>query len=63
VVRIYRADGGVVRTMRFAARPPGVHVITWDGHDDRGRAASAGLYFFELRFGNRTRVQKAVLLR
>jgi len=63
VVRMYRADGSIVRTMRFASRPAGVHQISWDGRDDRGRAASAGLYFVELRFGNRTRVQKAVLLR
>ncbi|HEU4725723.1 MAG TPA: M6 family metalloprotease domain-containing protein [Candidatus Eisenbacteria bacterium] len=63
MVRIYRPDGGVVRTLRFPARPAGTHAITWDGRDDRGRSAAAGIYFFELRFGERTRVQKAVLLR
>jgi hypothetical protein len=63
VVRIFRVDGAAVRTLRFPARPAGSHTITWDGRDDRGRAAAAGLYLFELRFGNRTRVQKAVLLR
>jgi hypothetical protein len=63
VVRIFRVDGAAVRTLRFPARPAGIHTITWDGRDDRGRAAAAGLYLFELRFGNRTRVQKAVLLR
>lgn len=63
MVRIYRPDGRVVRTLRFAARPAGTHAISWDGRDDRGRAAAAGIYLFELRFGERTRVQKAVLLR
>lgn len=63
VVRIYRPDGSVVRTLRFAARPAGTHAITWDGRDDRGRMSAAGIYLFELRFGARTRVQKAVLLR
>jgi hypothetical protein len=63
MVRIYRPDGGLVRTLRFAARPAGTHAITWDGRDDRGRSAAAGIYLFVLRFGERTRVQKAVLLR
>ena len=63
MVRIYRPDGGVVRTLRFAARPAGTHAISWDGRDDRGRSAAAGIYLFELRFGARTHVQKAVLLR
>lgn len=63
MVRIYRPDGSVVRTLRFAARPAGTHAISWDGRDDRGRTAAAGIYLFELRFGARTRVQKAVLLR
>ena len=63
MVRIYRPDGRVVRTLRFATRPAGTHAISWDGRDDRGRSAAAGIYLFELRFGARTRVQKAVLLR
>jgi len=63
MVRIYRTDGRLVRTMRFPTRPAGTHPATWDGRDDRGQQAAAGLYLFELRFGGRTRVQKAVLLR
>jgi immune inhibitor A len=63
VVRIYRVDGAAVRTLRYPARPAGTHAITWDGRDETGRPAAAGLYFFELRFGARTSVQKAVLLR
>jgi M6 family metalloprotease-like protein len=63
MVRIYSPDGRLVRTMRYDSRPAGTHAVSWDGRDDRGRAAAAGIYLFELRFGSRTRVQKAVLLR
>ncbi|HET9950587.1 MAG TPA: M6 family metalloprotease domain-containing protein [Candidatus Eisenbacteria bacterium] len=63
MVRIYSPDGRLVRTMRFDSRPAGTHSIRWDGRDDHGRPASAGIYLFELRFGSRTSVQKAVLLR
>jgi hypothetical protein len=63
VVRVFHADGRLVRTL---ARGPGRaagFVLTWDGRDDRGRPAGAGIYFIELRSAGRTRVQKAVLLR
>jgi immune inhibitor A len=63
MVRIYSPDGRLVRTMRFASRPAGTHSVRWDGRDDQGRTAAAGIYLFELRFGSRTKVQKAVLLR
>jgi immune inhibitor A len=63
MVRVFRVDGRLVRTL---ARGPGKAAdlrLRWDGRDDRGRQAGAGIYFIELRSGNRTRVQKAVLLR
>jgi immune inhibitor A len=63
VVRVYRADGSLVRTLAQGHGAPAEIPFTWDGNDDRGRAAGSGLYFFELRSGARTRVQKAVLLR
>ena len=63
VVRVYRADGSLVRTLAQGEGSPAEIPFTWDGNDDRGRSAGSGLYFFELRSGGRTRVQKAVLLR
>lgn len=63
VVRVFAADGRLVRTLARGAGRPSDLLLTWDGTDGRGRPAGAGIYFFELRSGNRTRVQKAVLLR
>ncbi|HLQ65685.1 MAG TPA: M6 family metalloprotease domain-containing protein [Candidatus Limnocylindrales bacterium] len=63
VVRVFRADGRLVRTLAKGASQPAEGRVHWDGRDDRGRPAGAGIYFFELRSGNRARVQKAVLLR
>ena len=63
MVRVYRADGTLVRTLAKGEGSPAEIPFTWDGNDDRGRSAGSGLYFFELRSGGRTRVQKAVLLR
>jgi immune inhibitor A len=63
VVRVFGADGRLVRTLERGAGPAAEVRLQWDGKDDRGRPAGAGIYFFELRSGNRTRTQKAVLLR
>lgn len=63
VVRVFSADGRLVRTLARGTGRPSDLVLTWDGDDDRGRPAGAGIYFFELRSDGRTRVQKAVLLR
>lgn len=63
VVRVFAADGRLIRTLARGAGRPSDLRLTWDGTDGRGRPAGAGIYFFELRSGNRTRVQKAVLLR
>lgn len=35
----------------------------WDGTDEAGRAAASGLYFYEVRAGNETRLGKMLLVR
>jgi immune inhibitor A len=63
VVRVFRVDGSLVRTLADSRGRQGVLPFTWDGTDDRGRPVGAGLYLFELRAQGRVRVQKAILLR
>lgn len=63
VVRVFRADGSLVRTLADARGRAGTVPFIWNGTDDRGRPVGAGLYFIELRAESGVRVQKAVLLR
>lgn len=63
VIRIYRADGSLVRTLADSHGREGTLPFTWNGTDDRGNPVGAGLYFIQLRSGTRMRVEKAVLLR
>jgi len=63
VVRVYRADGSLVRTLADSPGRAGIQSLSWDGTDSKGRPAAAGLYFFELRAASGVRVQKAILLR
>lgn len=63
VLRVYRADGTLVRTLARSTGGPGVLDFTWDGKDDGGAPVGSGLYLFELRSDRARRVTKAVLLR
>ncbi len=62
VVRVYRVDGSLVRTLADSYGHAATYPFTWNGTDDRGTPVGAGVYFFHLRSGNRVRVQRAVLI-
>lgn len=44
-VEVLDLQGRRVRTVERGARDQGLHTLSWDGADDAGRAAPAGLYF------------------
>jgi flagellar hook assembly protein FlgD len=44
-VEVFSVDGRRVRTITEREFEPGVHHLAWDGHDEQGRLASAGVYF------------------
>jgi hypothetical protein len=49
--------------MRALASRSGPQAFAWDGRDKSGRRAPAGVYFFELRVGNRTTSGRLVYIR
>jgi flagellar hook assembly protein FlgD len=48
-VSIYDATGRLVRSLIDEKLDAGEHVRTWDGRDDTGRAAGAGIFWAQLR--------------
>jgi cytochrome c peroxidase len=56
-LRVYDVRGRLVRRLVSAGSAmPGVYSVVWDGRDDRGREAPAGVYFYRLdtEFGSRS---------
>jgi len=51
---VYDVRGARLRRLVDEVRPAGASSATWDGRDDRGRAARAGLYFVHLVADGRT---------
>jgi len=63
VLRVYRVNGTLVRTIHDGYGAAGTYRFAWDGTDDRGARVGTGIYLFELRSESRIRVEKAILLR
>ncbi len=62
-LRVYRADGALVRTLREGSGILGTYTIRWDGRDGRGAPLPTGVYLIQLQCGGRSRIAKAILLR
>lgn len=64
-LKIYDISGRLVRDfLRFTNYDESSTQITWDGKDDNGVAVAAGIYFYQLKVGNKfSPVKKMLLLR
>ena len=60
---IYSVDGRRVRTLVSGVREPGEYRQTWDGRDDHGNAASAGVYYARLVAGQSHFTRSVVYLK
>ena len=61
---VYNTAGQVVKTLAdHVPLPAGVHVLEWDGRDQRGHPVASGLYLYRLLAGHRVRVGKLALIR
>jgi len=62
-LRIYDANGALVRVLVNGWRRAGGQSETWDGRDEKGRTMASGVYFVSLEAGKITATRKMILLR
>lgn len=62
-VRIYAANGQLVRTLVNGTLPAGNVTLTWDGRDERGGRAPMGVYVLTIESGGRRQSTKMTLRR
>jgi hypothetical protein len=62
-VRIYSAAGTVVRTLCSSALAPAYYSLVWDGRDDKGCLAGAGVYLVRFEADGFAATCKLVLQR
>ena len=63
VLKIYNAQGQVVRTLVDAPQDSGVYTVVWDGHNERGMSVGVGTYFAGLAWGDRVDRDKMQLIK
>lgn len=61
-VVVFDAHGRRIRTLAAGTFPRGVHPMTWDGREESGALASAGIYFYQLAVPGRTLSRRGLLL-
>ena len=60
---IYDMMGRKVRMMTVKSAEPGNHVIRWNGKNQNGTLASAGVYFYQLYTPSFSMTKKMILLK
>ncbi len=65
-VRIYAADGGLVRTLALGHQVAGIYesrvrAAYWDGKNEVGEPVASGLYFYTLTAGDFTATRKMLI--
>jgi len=60
-VSIYSTVGRLVRTLCNSVLVPAHYSLVWDGRDERGRAAGAGVYLMRMKAGDFTATRKLVV--
>lgn len=63
VLAVYDLMGRRVRTLAQGLYTSGSHLVQWDGRNDRGQAASSGLYLVRLESEGQSQVKKMYLIR
>ena len=62
-LQIFDVHGQFVRTLVDGVRGAGRHTVDWDGRDEMGRRASAGVYVYVLEAAGQRASEKMVMLK
>ena len=62
-VRVYNLLGQRIRTLFEGVKEAGSHTLRWDGLNERGEPAAAGVYFLRLETEKQTLARKMLLVR
>ncbi len=60
---IYDIRGQLVRTLVHDVQSAGLHTVSWDGRDDRGKDVASGIYLYRLQAGTLAQTRSMILLR
>jgi hypothetical protein len=59
---VYSITGQAVKLLDSGYKSSGSHTVVWNGCDNQGRKSGAGIYFYQLRAGDKCETRKMLLL-
>jgi hypothetical protein len=62
-VKVYNTLGQVVKTLVDQDQQSGIHSVNWDGKDDQGRQAAAGVYVYRIHANGYDDTKRLVILK
>jgi flagellar hook assembly protein FlgD len=63
-LKVYDAQGRLVKTLSSGVHGPGSYEITWNGDTQTGQRSAPGVYFYSLKTdGGPEQTQKVVLVK
>ncbi len=62
-ITVHNIRGQLVKELASRHYPSGIHELSWNGVDGRGRRVESGTYFVMIRSGGMVRTQKVLMLR
>ncbi|MBM3238712.1 T9SS type A sorting domain-containing protein [Candidatus Poribacteria bacterium] len=68
VIRIYTANGQLVRTLSLGQRSAGFYLgrtkaAYWDGHNNAGEKVASGIYFYQIKAGDFSSTRRMLVLK
>ena len=62
-INIFDIQGKIVKILVNDTFITGNHTVTWNGKNNYGEYAAAGMYFYHLTAGNFSQTRKMILLK
>jgi len=61
-LEIFNVSGRLVKTLVVGKMDAGNHAVMWDGRNEKGKLLPSSVYFYRLKAGDFTDIQKMILL-
>jgi hypothetical protein len=62
-ITIYNLLGQEIRTLIHESKPPGMHQVQWDGHNEGGKSMASGVYWLQMEAAQFRKELKLLLLK